>query len=204
LTNNHTYGYNKNNILGSKLVEETIDVDRVKGEVEEGPIMKDDSVHIVIKQIIQWMNATLDMDILHGINIGHISLSLQSNHKERECAELWKERKEHWETEDQIQKLLQLLDSSSYHNINQIQGQSGENFNSETQQKSTNSWILDTGATDHVTYNKRYFITFYKIKHVNVKLPNGTYVKAYNAGLVQFSNDFIIFNVLYIPNFHSI
>jgi len=88
LTNNHTYGYNKNNILGSKLVEETIDVDRVKGEVEEGSIMKDDSVHIVIKQIIQWMNATLDMDILHGINIGHISLSLQSNHKERECAEL--------------------------------------------------------------------------------------------------------------------
>jgi len=94
--------------------------------------------------------------------------------------------------------LLQLLDDSPKHNINQIQG---HDITSETQLEGKNSWILDTGATDHVTYNKRNFITFYKIKPVNINLPNGSSIKACHAGTVQFSNDLIIFNVLYILEF---
>jgi len=44
----HTWR-NKTKILGSKLVEETIGVDRTKGEVEEGSTIKENIAHIVIK-----------------------------------------------------------------------------------------------------------------------------------------------------------
>jgi len=49
MINNHIHGDNKNKILGGKLVEETIGVDKVKGEAEEGSTIKENSAHIAIK-----------------------------------------------------------------------------------------------------------------------------------------------------------
>jgi len=71
----------------------------------------------------------------------------------------------------------------------------------ETLSKGKNSWILDTRVTDHVTYNIYHFITFYKIKPINIKPSNGSSVKAFHARTVQFSKEFMIFHVLYIPKF---
>jgi len=66
-------------------------------------------------------------------------------------------------TADQIQRLLELLETSksSDHIINQIQRYTGESLASETKTKSKISWILDTGATDHVTHIKNHFISFH-------------------------------------------
>jgi len=49
MINNHIHGDNKNKILGGKLVEETIGVDKVKGEAEEGSTIKENNAHIAIK-----------------------------------------------------------------------------------------------------------------------------------------------------------
>jgi len=99
----------------------------------------------------------------------------------------------------QIQKLLKTMETiennSQPHNVNQVQ----RNILGE---KSGNlPWILDIGATDHVTYEKILFMTFYKIKPISIKLQNNSLVIAEFAGKVQFSKKIIIFNILYIPEF---
>ncbi|XLT27367.1 hypothetical protein HN873_058659, partial [Arachis hypogaea] len=35
------------------------------------------------------------------------------------------------------------------------------------------SWVIDTGATDHVSYNIKDFKDFRKIEPIIVRLPNG-------------------------------
>jgi len=104
-------------------------------------------------------------------------------------------------TPEQIQKILKLLqDTPHNHNINHIQ-RHGEIAPTTETQTGKISWILNTGATDHVTHDKNLFLTFYKIKPVCVKLPNESYVTAHLAGTIQFSRSFTIFDVLYIPEF---
>jgi len=63
------------------------------------------------------------------------------------------------------------------------------------------SSILDTGATDYVTFTKDHFVTFHKIKPICIKLPNSSTVTAHFARTIQFSENFTIFNVFYIPDF---
>jgi len=63
------------------------------------------------------------------------------------------------------------------------------------------SWILDTGATDHVTCDMSLFLTYYEIEPVKVRLPNNTQVIAKCVGTIVLSEDFIIYNVLFIPEF---
>jgi len=92
--------------------------------------------------------------------------------------------------------MLESNDSTSQpHNINQVQR------NTPGEKQGNLSWIIDTGATDHVTHEKNHFITFYKIKLISVRLPNNSLVTAAHAGTIQFSKEFVIFNVLYIPDF---
>jgi len=64
-----------------------------------------------------------------------------------------------------------------------------------------NLWILDTRATDHVTYDLNHFSTLYRIKPVTVRFPNNSIFTTEFVGTKPFSNSFIIFNVLYIPEF---
>ncbi|MDV3145744.1 MAG: hypothetical protein Q8736_02580, partial [Sweet potato little leaf phytoplasma] len=65
----------------------------------------------------------------------------------------------------------------------------------------TCNWIIDTGATDHVTFNLAAFTSFKKIKPVLVKLPNGSQVFANVAGTVFFTPRLYLVDVLYIPSF---
>jgi len=104
-------------------------------------------------------------------------------------------------TAEQMQRLLRLLDDTegTGHNINQIQRRDND---SSRNSQGKNLWILDTGATDHVTHNKNCFTTFFKIKPIKIKLPNNNDVTAQFAGTVQFCADLILFNVLYVPEFH--
>ncbi|XP_014515602.1 uncharacterized protein LOC106773420 [Vigna radiata var. radiata] len=100
-------------------------------------------------------------------------------------------------TAQQMQKLLKLIEKADEpsHNVNHMQS------NDKEGDPGTLSWIIDTGATDHVTHEKENFVTFYKIKPITVRLPNNTVITAKYAGTVQFCSSFILFNVLYIPDF---
>jgi len=102
---------------------------------------------------------------------------------------------------EQIQKLLRLLEDKgeSNHAVSHIQSSSNNISIHKDQQGKV--WILDTGATDHVTHDLNQFSTFYKIKLVTVRLPNNFTVIVEYAGTKYFNNDFIIYNVLYIPDF---
>ena len=65
----------------------------------------------------------------------------------------------------------------------------------------TSSWILDSGATDHVTCSLNNLHSFERINPVTVKLPNGHHVHATHSGTVHLSRTITLFNVLYIPTF---
>jgi len=62
-------------------------------------------------------------------------------------------------------------------------------------------WILDSGATDHVTIFSHLFSSYKKIDPITVKLPIGHIVTTNHAGRVQFSQFLYLNDVLYIPTF---
>ncbi|XP_057733847.1 uncharacterized protein LOC130949027 [Arachis stenosperma] len=100
-------------------------------------------------------------------------------------------------TQDQKITLLALLQRNelqSIHSTNQIVGQTpamrGNNnrviqllhFKSHVlaersgdETKKSKSWIIDTGATDHVSYYRQDFDTYHHISTIIIRLPNGSY-----------------------------
>jgi len=122
---------------------------------------------------------------------------------------------------DEIQKLLKLLDekNDSKYDISHIQG-TNNNVSTHKPQPSK-LWILDTRAIDHVTRDLNHFSNFYRTKPIIVKLPNdlnhfsnfyrikpiivnlpnNSTVTNEFAGTKPISDSFVIFNVLYIPEF---
>jgi len=70
---------------------------------------------------------------------------------------------------------------------------------SENVQK--NSWIIDTGATDHMCNSISCFTTFSVVKSRYVKLPNGHLALITHIGTVRLSQNLTIHNVLCVPSF---
>jgi len=66
---------------------------------------------------------------------------------------------------------------------------------------SVSSWILDSGATDHICSSLTHFTLYHQINHISVKLPNGNQVIANYSGSVFINQNHVLDNVLYIPNF---
>ncbi|XP_019155033.1 PREDICTED: uncharacterized protein LOC109151887 [Ipomoea nil] len=62
-------------------------------------------------------------------------------------------------------------------------------------------WILDSGATDHITCSLQFFDKCCRIEGVSVKLPNGEVVSVTRVGQIIFDKGLILENVLYIPSF---
>ena len=62
-------------------------------------------------------------------------------------------------------------------------------------------WIIDSGATDHITCSLHYFHTHSKIRPMDINLPNGHVVKAHISGTIYFSPNFAIHGVLYVLEF---
>ncbi|KAK8360188.1 hypothetical protein V6Z11_A04G147600 [Gossypium hirsutum] len=62
-------------------------------------------------------------------------------------------------------------------------------------------WIIDTGATDHITYSLSSFASYKHIKPILVTLPNGTKLEACISGTVIFHEHLCLHDVLYIPAF---
>ncbi|KAI5404727.1 hypothetical protein KIW84_051762 [Lathyrus oleraceus] len=77
------------------------------------------------------------------------------------------------------------------------------NSHSTTQNgKHANLWILDTGAIDHISFDKTAFHTCFNIILVHVNLPDGSHITTSMSDSVTVSPSLTLHNVLYIPNFH--
>ena len=61
----------------------------------------------------------------------------------------------------------------------------------------TTPWIIDSGATNHITCSLDCFYTCSTIAPVKIHLPNGSTVQAHISGSIKFTPDFIIHNVLF-------
>lgn len=83
--------------------------------------------------------------------------------------------------------------------MNKSQSVKQESGNSSISNHST--WILDSGATDHICFNLAYYASYHRVKPIHVKLPNGNVVLACHSGSIQLSSTFILHDVLHIPNF---
>jgi hypothetical protein len=66
---------------------------------------------------------------------------------------------------------------------------------------SLSTWILDSGASHHICISLKWFQSYIAITPINIKLPNGNNAIAQYSGTVKFSSDFVISNVLYVPQF---
>ena len=63
------------------------------------------------------------------------------------------------------------------------------------------TWILDFCATNHVCFSLSTFTSYKHIKPITIKLPNGNYVIASCSGTIFFNKNFILENVLFVPDF---
>jgi hypothetical protein len=111
-------------------------------------------------------------------------------------------------SQEQIQNLLTLANSISNSNLNSTAkdaSASGISFSCHTISSSQNqfTWILDTGATDHIICSP---LLFYSIVlpriQSKVHFPNGQTVPIVFTRIVKFSPDIILHNALYVPSFN--
>ncbi|CAJ2645755.1 unnamed protein product [Trifolium pratense] len=63
-------------------------------------------------------------------------------------------------------------------------------------------WIMDTGATDHITHSLQKFTSYKNISPFTMALPNGHKTIATISGTVKISSSITLSNVYYIPSFN--
>jgi hypothetical protein len=63
------------------------------------------------------------------------------------------------------------------------------------------SWIIDTGATDHMVNSISYFTTISVVESRYVKLPNGQLALITHIGTVRISQELTLHDVLCVPSF---
>ncbi|KAL2903245.1 Retrovirus-related Pol polyprotein from transposon RE1 [Bienertia sinuspersici] len=64
------------------------------------------------------------------------------------------------------------------------------------------SWIIDTEASDHMIGNINLFVSLHKISNpIRISLPDGTINCAVYAGIVHFTPDIFLQDVLFVPVF---
>ncbi|KAK9666822.1 hypothetical protein RND81_14G213600 [Saponaria officinalis] len=78
----------------------------------------------------------------------------------------------------------------------------GNSFSSVTPDFLYNSWIIDSGATDHMCSNKSLFSIMTPIpKPYSISLPTGQVVIIDSVGIVPVSADITLHDVLFVPCF---
>ena len=108
-----------------------------------------------------------------------------------------------------MQNLLTLANSISnsklHHSAKEQESVSGISFSCHTNFSPQNkfTWILDTGATDHMICNPILFESIIlPTKQKQVHLPNGHKVPIAFTGMVKFSSTITLNNALYVPSFN--
>jgi hypothetical protein len=111
-------------------------------------------------------------------------------------------------SQEQMQNLLTLANSISNSKLNNTAKEvsvSGISFSCHTNSSPQNrfTWILDTGATDHMICSPILFESIVLPQTQNqVHLPNGQKVPIAFSGTVKFSPDITLHNALYVPSFN--
>ncbi|WVZ17057.1 hypothetical protein V8G54_010039, partial [Vigna mungo] len=62
-------------------------------------------------------------------------------------------------------------------------------------------WILDSGATDHISISLQNFSSYKRITPISIALPNGEIVCSEYSGTVVLNNNINLQNVFYVPQF---
>ncbi|CAA7043502.1 unnamed protein product [Microthlaspi erraticum] len=125
-------------------------------------------------------------------------------------------------SKDQIQGVIDYFNSQLQPSINQLSTAStsgglittlpGMAFSSSTLHfvgalratghiLSSDSWIIDSGATHHVCHDKSLFEDISTASNTSVTLPTGLGVQIAGIGRIKMSEYMILNNVLYIPDF---
>lgn len=101
-------------------------------------------------------------------------------------------------TQDQVNQILQLIpqNTTAYAQANAAGMASLLSIN-----RHDNTWILDTGATNHMTHNKNWLSKIQKAGNARVQLPNGKFYNVESIGHYKFLDNKALDNVLHIPNF---
>ncbi|GAA0149391.1 hypothetical protein LIER_36924 [Lithospermum erythrorhizon] len=108
-------------------------------------------------------------------------------------------------TEDQFAKLVHFLDKVSKDDNGASTSQAlmaGIILNSQSPIVSQ-AWILDNGATDHITPFLSSFQSYKQLPHLAyIIIPNGCKVPIKHIGSVVIGHSIILHNALHIPDFH--
>ncbi|WVZ10188.1 hypothetical protein V8G54_014718 [Vigna mungo] len=139
-------------------------------------------------------------NVLSSTNVDNQLKSLDTERSSLETIQL---------TPQQYQILAELFKQSTTNNsnvhINQVDTVSTNlspgNIVSISQMHSSNIWLLDSGATDHVCISLESFTSYQKINPIPICLPNGKIIHANYKGTVRFNTKLSLSNVLYVPDF---
>lgn len=63
------------------------------------------------------------------------------------------------------------------------------------------TWVIDTGATNHICHDKHSFSSFHYLQNTTVSLPNRIRVSIVGIGSVHLGRHLILHDVLFIPQF---
>ncbi|XP_019082703.1 PREDICTED: uncharacterized protein LOC109125498 [Camelina sativa] len=63
------------------------------------------------------------------------------------------------------------------------------------------AWVIDSGASHHVTHERNLYIEYQALDRTFVRLPNGQTVKIEGTGYIQLTDALSLYNVLHIPEF---
>ena len=107
-------------------------------------------------------------------------------------------------TPEQCQQILALLNNQPRSNL-VGNGASQSNLSgialNAVHLPHSNSWIIDSGATDHMVSSSSILTHITSTCSRTVKLPNGVDVEITHIGRVQLTSDIVLNNVLCVPSF---
>ena len=102
-------------------------------------------------------------------------------------------------TKAQLDHLTKLMSSSNVRSS--LMAQSG-NTSSHFTDLSCEPWIIDSGASDHMTGSRRLLTSYSPCTHPrSVKIANGSMLTILGTGTVELSPTLCLKNVLYVPKF---
>ncbi|KAM0007349.1 putative RNA-directed DNA polymerase [Helianthus debilis subsp. tardiflorus] len=112
-------------------------------------------------------------------------------------------------TSEQIAKLLSLVGEKSGVESTSVGGESCIVNNCVSCSSSlfyggVFSWIVDSGASQHMINNDKDMFNIVDVSEFDIKVghPNGTNVKVLKIGNVKLTNDIVLKDVFYVPEYH--
>lgn len=94
------------------------------------------------------------------------------------------------------------LNTTSYTSFSLDKKYSGFSYSTHVKLQSfRHTWIIDTGATDHMVCSISLFTSITALVSHRVKLPNGDFAEVTHIGTIQISEHLTLTNVLCVPSF---